>query len=77
MVFLENQMDAIIMTAFPQYKQEEIESWTLDRTAKIFAMAEWALSVIRGVGIEIDLSESGQGQSLPLPPSPNDMFGIS
>ena len=71
---LENQMDVIIMTAFPQYRQEEIESWTLDKTAKMFAMAEWALREVRGVPIEIDLTGGDQPQDLPAPPSPQDMF---
>ena len=72
-------MDAMIMTAFPQYKQEEIESWYFDKAAKMFAMAEWALREIRGVPIEIQFIDPTEQKnvtpSLPPPPDPSEMMG--
>jgi hypothetical protein len=57
MQLIENQMDATIMTAFPQYNDIDIDNWTLNRTARIFAMAEWSLRELRGVPIEIRLED--------------------
>lgn len=76
MALLDNQIDAVIMTAFPQYKQEEIESWTMEKTAKIFAMAEWSLKELRGFPIEIVVdpptgnNDQGNAPPLPVPKNP-------
>lgn len=70
MTLIENQIDAVIMTAFPQYKQEEIESWTFDKLANIFAKAEWALNTLRGVPVEIQFVDPASQNEIPEPPNP-------
>lgn len=69
MQFVENQMDAIIMATFPQYNKEEISSWTFDKTAKIYAMAEWVMNNIKGIPVELTFdSNPKQAKSIPAPP---------
>lgn len=70
MELVENQVDALIMAAFPQYKYEEIEKWTWNKTAKMAAMAEWVLN-IKGLDIRLhmDLDDSPEvpPPQIPMP----------
>lgn len=69
MQLVENQMDAIIMTVFTQYKKDEIESWTFEKSAQIYAMAEWVLNNIKGIPVQLSLEETPkQAPSIPAPP---------
>lgn len=73
MALIENQIDAVIMTAFPQYKQEEIEQWSFDKLASMFAKAEWALKILRGVPVEIQFADpttQAPQNKMPEPPNP-------
>lgn len=63
---LENQMDAVIMTAFPQYKDEELKKITRPRQFELYAKAEWALRELRGITLN-DIANPVNSSS-PSPP---------
>jgi hypothetical protein len=60
---IEEQMDVIILTAFPQYKQEDLENITRARFFELYARAEWSFG-IRGVQLDMQL-ENGQNSLVP------------
>ncbi|WP_422661745.1 hypothetical protein ACK8P5_25665 (plasmid) [Paenibacillus sp. EC2-1] len=58
--------EVIIATAFPNISFEEMDNWTKEKLMKYFARAEWALTKLRGVQLEIttsDPSEEAEAQS--------------
>jgi hypothetical protein len=57
----DRQMDAFIMTAFPQYDLERLQSMTTRQLYDLYAMAEWACREIRGAEI---------ASNNPEPPNP-------
>lgn len=64
---LDKQMECVIMTAFPQYKQEEIETWTRKKLFERYAQAEWSLN-LKGLQIGFVDPNQQQTQVPPLPP---------
>lgn len=69
MELLENQMDAVIMTAFPQYKDDELRRMTRPRQFELYAKAEWALRELRGITLSDILNPEPAGNPLPPPPT--------
>ena len=55
---LDNQITAIISTAFPNLDIEEIEQWDVEKTMKYMSRAEWILHNLKGVPFA---SQSPQG----------------
>lgn len=65
---LDRQMECVIMTAFPQYRQEEIETWTRKKLFERYAQAEWSLNLR---GLQIGFQDPQQTPQVPpLPPPP-------
>jgi len=46
---LDNQINCIILAAFPNYSLEEIENWDVVTACKYYSRAEWILHNIKGV----------------------------
>lgn len=49
----DNQITCIIHEAFPEFDIEEIENWDMEKTAYYLARAEWTLSYLRGVEMDM------------------------
>lgn len=45
----DKQAEILIATAFPQYRFEEIETWTKEKLIKMAVAAEWQLRYLRGL----------------------------
>ncbi len=54
---LESQMEAIIMSAYPNITLEEIDVWDVPKTLRYFTRAEWILTVLQGVPVSKILTE--------------------
>lgn len=67
----DRQMDSVIMMAFPQYRQDELENWTRKKLFMMYAQAEWTLE-IRGLtlGTQIGNQNNTSAPGLPPPPQP-------
>lgn len=59
---LDNQISCVIAEAFPYYRIEEIDNWSLEKTLLYFSRAKWILRELRSV----ELTEEG-GNDLGLP----------
>lgn len=66
---LEYQMDAVIMTAFPQYRDDELENLPKKYHFELFAKAEWALRELRGL-VLADIAAPQNETQVPLAPPP-------
>lgn len=64
MQYFENQVDCIIVEAFPHLTLEEVANWTVEKTMYYLSRAEWVLTQLRGIQL-VD-AESGQ----PVLPTP-------
>ncbi|MEW6770007.1 MAG: hypothetical protein AB1330_01255 [Bacillota bacterium] len=49
MSYFENQVDCIIIEAFPYLRLEEVAAWTVEKTMYYYSRAEWVLSQLRGI----------------------------
>ncbi len=45
----ENQITCVIAEVFPQFKPEEIEEWSRQKTIWHYSRAKWILEVLRGI----------------------------
>jgi hypothetical protein len=70
----DRQMDCVIMSAFPQYRQDEMQTWTRRKLFDMFAQAEWVLKEIRGLTLGTQIGSTPQQQGVPkLPPPPKPL----
>jgi len=61
MAYFENQVDCIIVEAFPHLTIEEVANWTVPKTMYYLSRAEWVLNQLRGIPL-IDVSTGNQVQ---------------
>ena len=66
---LSAQMDAVFMTAFPQYRLEDLQAMSLEALLELYAHAEWSIQQIRGIPLQL-VGPDGQpiGNAAPMPP---------
>ena len=50
---VEAQMAPIIVTAFPQYRLEEVAAWPISKTLWFLSRAEWVLDQVQGVHLNL------------------------
>lgn len=48
MQLAENQIDCVIVAAFPQFTLEEVADWTVEKALYYYSRAEWILRHLRG-----------------------------
>ena len=63
------QLETIIVTAFPQYKFEEMREWNIEQICDMAARAEFAIQKIRGQSdfsiLDLEPSEEQEGEPEP------------
>lgn len=55
---VQNQITCIIKEAFPNYDIEDIENWSIEKSAKYLSRAEWILQNLRGVPMNLEEAEN-------------------